>query len=50
MDAKEINQLLIVDLSIYLLRKYRKSTRNLLKRLRDATKNDHIQLPDIIKL
>lgn len=45
MDVKGSTQTLMVDLSIYLLNKYTGSTYELLKRLRDITKNDYIELP-----
>jgi len=48
MDVKGKNQLLIVDLSIYLLGKYNKNVNDLLRRLKEATKNDDIQLPDVL--
>jgi DNA sulfur modification protein DndB len=46
MDVKGGSQTLMVDLTLYLLRKYRKDTDDLLRRLRDITKNDNIELPN----
>jgi DNA sulfur modification protein DndB len=48
MDVKSGSQTLMVDLTLYLLRKYNKDTDDLLRRLRDITKNDYIELPNPI--
>ncbi len=48
MDVKSGTQTLMVDLSVYLLNKYSGNNQELLKRLRDITKNDNIELPEII--
>jgi len=50
MDVKSGSQSLMVDLTLYLLGKYNKSTDALHNKLKDVTKNDDIQLPDIIRL
>jgi DNA sulfur modification protein DndB len=45
MDVKSGSQTLMVDLTLYLLGKYNKDIDDLLRRLKDITKNDNIELP-----
>jgi DNA sulfur modification protein DndB len=46
MDTKGITQKLMVDLTLYIMGKYNKDLLDLIKRLRDVTKNDFIELPE----
>jgi DNA sulfur modification protein DndB len=50
MDVKSGSQSLMVDLTLYMSGKYNENIDALHKKLKDVTKNDNVQLPDIIRL